>query len=1141
MLGFNIRNDGTARRAEIALATEPALFAAENKGQRTLANFYSSRAAGSLNLAGAETMYIVQPEVLSRFVGKDKLYFALATSGDSGPMKVDVKPGNNSPYVSIKALSNRSMSRVRVLPNRQQRAAGYNGAGMATLEWAGDVATPGMVGTLPPSSPGNAANAANGAGTAGPASHYDDGFGPLPSAPSAAQPSSAQAPSPARPANGAAAQGLEADDDYGIEAPMMVDEDGQILSAQLAYAMAVQPEYSGASRFAASPAFRAVSGARSINRIVIHITDAPTTSSTVNAFTNPAARASSHYLVGQDGEVVQFVHENDVAWHASSANGDTVGIEHVAIKTGGVTYNRRDGTPVHYPAMPPSDAQYCASAALVAYLCDKYNISADRVHILGHAEADPRTTHTSCPNGANWNWAHYMDLVTSRSCHEQPAQPAAAQSWAAGMSTNGGCSNCDQRSAGGYGARAFTDDSDDEHGIDGPMMADEDGNILSAAQAWALSTTPEYSGASRFAAATAFRAMSSPRAINRIIIHVTDAPTTSSTVNFFTNPSTKVSAHYLVGQDGEVVQLVLENNVAKHAHSANTDSIGIEHVAISAGGVTYKKRDGTPVHYPAMPPSDSQYCASAALVSYLCDKYNIPADRVHILGHAEADSVTTHRGCPTAASWDWSHYMGLITSRSCYAQPTETSSGMGRAMAGDDPKQVTGSDGQVQWNLAQQPEIRDASGNTVANATPIVAGTIDLSDWPYLDEANNKRTQLGIKVNWATDNTSGVGAVQITPSTTLKKDGRNLFVIATINALPANGGVASLEVLVRYVFSKAGEQDQVAVTRLVLNGNRRFERNSDWQGAGTPSASTPASAQARGMSAPTARAMVADKWDRIATSVFGAASYDEFLTTLQNVNFMGRSVSNVHADMVSRLQAAETALQALGVTSVPGVSSTLRRRHSMHGMGMAIDFDAMRNPYVLNESGEADLDRDLLGAYDHIADFMLGLSHSSLRNLTRGRSAFGGGSIGEVYDALRAESDGMKEYFLMMNDAERLIAFIGSQWVVVHPGQSAPNLAVIQEQMFNDYEILGGSFDGRAKRPTGKTGVDRPFAPGSSGGRGDPAGGFLSMDKALVVALTDAGLAWGAIDFGGASGDVMHFDCRLTTLGRQAYNALRAG
>ncbi len=198
MLGFSIRAEGPLQRAEVALGSDPALFGAEGKARRTPANFYSTRAGGSLSVARGEAVFIVPPEVLARFIGNEKLYFGLAVGGEGGA----------SPYISLKGLTGRSMQRVRVLPSRQQRAAGYKGDGQAALEWAGDVATPGMEparpnGAAAPSSP-NVASPTKGAG---PAAHepvpYDDGFGPLPAKPAAA-PAPAAAPPPAPPPTGAA-------------------------------------------------------------------------------------------------------------------------------------------------------------------------------------------------------------------------------------------------------------------------------------------------------------------------------------------------------------------------------------------------------------------------------------------------------------------------------------------------------------------------------------------------------------------------------------------------------------------------------------------------------------------------------------------------------------------------------------------------------------------------------------------------------------------------------------------------------------------------------------------------------------------------------------------------------------------------
>ncbi|MFM0631241.1 N-acetylmuramoyl-L-alanine amidase [Paraburkholderia xenovorans] len=438
MLGFSIRAEGPPQRAEVVLASEPGLFGIEGKPRRTVANFYSTRASSPLKIAGGEAVYIVPTEVLARFVGKEKLYFGLATArdGDTGPMQVAVRPTDGSPYVSLKGLTGRSMQRVRMLPNRQQRAAGYSNGTQATFEWAGDDATPGME-PVGGGRPAAAAPSGNGVANPEPAQvPYDDGFGPMPPKAAAtpnASPASPAAATPPSAAAAPAAMGLsragfalavEVPDDRGIEGPAYSEEDGQAVEVTQARGLgATAPEYPGASRFAPAPgsAFMAMATPRTISRIVIHVTDAPSTSSTVNTFTHPGARVSSHYLVGQDGEVIQFVQENDIAFHAHGANGDSIGIEHVAIQRAGATYKRSDGSSLHFNHLPPTDAQYCASAALVTYLCDKYGLTPDRLHILGHAEVDPSTDHKACPSGADWDWDHYIRLVAGRYCAPRSA------------------------------------------------------------------------------------------------------------------------------------------------------------------------------------------------------------------------------------------------------------------------------------------------------------------------------------------------------------------------------------------------------------------------------------------------------------------------------------------------------------------------------------------------------------------------------------------------------------------------------------------------------------------------------------------------------------------------------------------------
>lgn len=215
MLGFTIRTDEPRARAEVAVATEPALFLPEMKGKRTSSTFYSSRANGQLALPRGEAIYLVPPEALARFVGQDRLYVALAVSPErnGNTPHVVVMPTEGSPYISLKGLTGRSLKRVRVLP-RYQRGGSYGVDDKASLEWAGDAATPGQkaIGNGNGAAPTkNGTNGANGSKSSSsteavksaPPADYDDGFGPLPDKEKPATPVQTQAysrPAPARAA-----------------------------------------------------------------------------------------------------------------------------------------------------------------------------------------------------------------------------------------------------------------------------------------------------------------------------------------------------------------------------------------------------------------------------------------------------------------------------------------------------------------------------------------------------------------------------------------------------------------------------------------------------------------------------------------------------------------------------------------------------------------------------------------------------------------------------------------------------------------------------------------------------------------------------------------------------------------------------
>jgi N-acetyl-anhydromuramyl-L-alanine amidase AmpD len=433
VLGFTIRTDVPTKWFEVALATDPSLFRGEAKARRTPANFYSSRVTGPLLVERGEAVYLAPTEVLGRFIGQPKLYFALATFRDAARTQTEIStlPTEGSPWIDIHAFTGRALRRTSGFVGGVRRTTSGTGYGTGNgtgLEWAGDVVRPEMLPIA--NAPGNPA-VVNGSSSNGTPSARRD-----PSSATDGSPATASALTNGRTATAYNiyddgfgddfwSQMQEStdisslqDDDYGIEGP--IPDEASLASAQSYSFPFTAAEYPSASRFAAAASgnYRVSAPPRTINRIVIHITDGgPNINGTISWFQNPNAKVSAHYVVGQDGEVVQMVEHNNVAWHARRANGDSIGIEHCANTHG----------------LMPTEQQYCASAALVSWLCDQYGIPKDRTHILGHSEADTGTSHTGCPN-AVWDWEYFMGMVTSNSCYARNV--ASSQSATRGLQSS---------------------------------------------------------------------------------------------------------------------------------------------------------------------------------------------------------------------------------------------------------------------------------------------------------------------------------------------------------------------------------------------------------------------------------------------------------------------------------------------------------------------------------------------------------------------------------------------------------------------------------------------------------------------------------------------------------------------------------
>ncbi len=116
-----------------------------------------------------------------------------------------------------------------------------------------------------------------------------------------------------------------------------------------------------------------------------------------------------------------------------------------------------------------------------------------------------------------------------------------------------------------------------------------------------------------------------------VVIHIMDG-TLQGTDTWFLDPASRVSAHYGVGTTGMVHQYVAEGDTAWHAGrryqptwtlikdtpNPNFYTIGVEHEGAAD-----------------TPWSDAMRGTSTRLVMEICNRWSIPIDRDHVIGHRE--------------------------------------------------------------------------------------------------------------------------------------------------------------------------------------------------------------------------------------------------------------------------------------------------------------------------------------------------------------------------------------------------------------------------------------------------------------------------------------------------------------------------
>ena len=138
--------------------------------------------------------------------------------------------------------------------------------------------------------------------------------------------------------------------------------------------------------------------------------------------------------------------------------------------------------------------------------------------------------------------------------------------------------------------------------------------------------------------------------ITHIVVHDTEGAWEG--VLAMVQDPTYVSWQYsLRSEDGLIAQHLDMKDVGWHAGNwyLNTHSIGLEHEGYAAQTAWT---------------TEAMYRTSASLVRHLCDKFDIPKDRGHIIGHDQVPGILTENipgmHWDPGPFFDWEHYFDLI-------------------------------------------------------------------------------------------------------------------------------------------------------------------------------------------------------------------------------------------------------------------------------------------------------------------------------------------------------------------------------------------------------------------------------------------------------------------------------------------------
>jgi N-acetylmuramoyl-L-alanine amidase len=121
---------------------------------------------------------------------------------------------------------------------------------------------------------------------------------------------------------------------------------------------------------------------KDINFVIIHYTGMKSETAAIKRLCNSKSKVSSHYFIKKNGEILNLIPDNYIAWHAGKSrwkkknflNKNSIGIE---IQNPGHSYN--------YPNF--SEKQIVALKKLLRFLMKKHNVL--KKNVLGHSDIAP--------------------------------------------------------------------------------------------------------------------------------------------------------------------------------------------------------------------------------------------------------------------------------------------------------------------------------------------------------------------------------------------------------------------------------------------------------------------------------------------------------------------------------------------------------------------------------------------------------------------------------------------------------------------------------------------------------------------------------------------------------------------------------